>query len=384
MIRMLNACTYEIDDTGEATAEILAQLNLSQNALENSVGIFTCHCDFIESGVVRAVCDALPFDVIGATSLDNGTNGRIGGMKLCLSVLTADDVVFSAAEAPSITETYEADIMGTVEGMLKKLPQKPKLIVPFLPISDSVAGDRMMEVIDKAGGGAPLFGTVYCDHTSGYGCSYTVFNGEAKRDRAVMLAASGNISPRFFMVAPRGGQGVSQKAIITRSEGNLLEEVNEMSAMDYLKSIGLIVGEHGEYMGAVPLLVTPPDGTRTLARAVYRMTEKGHASCGGSMPQGSSLAIGSIDADEVDLTARALVNEALEEKGINGMLMFPCLSRNLVLDVDMLHELEIVDGMMDEIPYAISYSGGEVCPVYDKEGRELNRYHNFTFVICVF
>ena len=56
MITTLTAFTHEIDDAAEATAEILAQLDLEHNLKQNSVGILTCYSEFVESGVVQNLC----------------------------------------------------------------------------------------------------------------------------------------------------------------------------------------------------------------------------------------------------------------------------------------------------------------------------------------
>ena len=68
MIKNIHAHTFEIDNLDIAVTEILEQLNMKENLLSNSIGIMSCYYEFIESGVVAAICDALPFDVIGMTS----------------------------------------------------------------------------------------------------------------------------------------------------------------------------------------------------------------------------------------------------------------------------------------------------------------------------
>jgi hypothetical protein len=45
---------------------------------------------------------------------------------------------------------------------------------------------------------------------------------------------------------------------------------------------------------------------------------------------------------------------------------------------------EIMNGT--GIPFQFTYSGGEICPVYEKEkhdGATTNRCHNDTFTVCV-
>jgi hypothetical protein len=45
---------------------------------------------------------------------------------------------------------------------------------------------------------------------------------------------------------------------------------------------------------------------------------------------------------------------------------------------------KVIDIIGKETPYMLCYSGGEVCPIYGKDGRTYNHYHNYTFTACVF
>ena len=87
MIRMLTACTEELDDTGEAVSEILAQLDLENNLLSNSVGLIFCDPEFITSGVVEAVSKKLPFDTVGVTTRAGTTKGMISSVLFSIPCL---------------------------------------------------------------------------------------------------------------------------------------------------------------------------------------------------------------------------------------------------------------------------------------------------------
>jgi len=100
MIRMLTAFTREIDDIDAAVAEILKPLDLQKQRLKNSVGILMFHPSFLETGVIKAVSEALPFDSIGCTTSYLAAPGAIADMMLTVTVLTSDDVAFKAGDDP--------------------------------------------------------------------------------------------------------------------------------------------------------------------------------------------------------------------------------------------------------------------------------------------
>ena len=73
----------------------------------------------------------------------------------------------------------------------------------------------------------------------------------------------------------------------------------------------------------------------------------------------------------------------MDSKDLNGMILLPCLGRNMVLAVDPLAEIDVVKNLIgDAVPWHLAYSGGECCPVYTKDGQLVNRFHNFTFIGC--
>jgi hypothetical protein len=95
--------------------------------------------------------------------------------------------------------------------------------------------------------------------------------------------------------------------------------------------------------------------------------------------------VGSISHDEVLDTTEKLLRKAVEEKSDGSMLLFSCIARNMILGMDSEAELGAVKKILgDKIPHSCNYSSGEICPIYDKNGKLRNRFHNYTFIACYF
>jgi hypothetical protein len=94
MVKSLRLITTEVDDIESAVAEITTQLG-GKELLRHSVGIVSCFADFINSGVVAALAEKLPFPIAGTTTLAASTNNVRGEVILILTVLTSDDVEFT-------------------------------------------------------------------------------------------------------------------------------------------------------------------------------------------------------------------------------------------------------------------------------------------------
>jgi Uncharacterized conserved protein len=383
-MRLLNAWTLEPDEPDVAVSEILGQLDLENNAQKNSVGLLTCSYDFVESGMVKEICEALPFDVIGCTTLTNANNAEAGTILLCLTVFTADDCQFSAKVTASLRENLEGEICDVAKIAKTDLGETPQMALALFPMF-GVGGEIMLTALDNALDGLPIFGTVACDHdTAEYSNTYTIYNGECFRDRLAFFLISGNVKPRFVVAATSEQNLRKQQAVITSSDGCLIKEINNMSALEYFKSIGMSAGKGIEGMSSVPFVVDYGDGSQPVARAIFGLNEDGSALCGGYMPEGSTLYIGRMDEEDILLTAENSINDLLETEGLNGIILFPCLGRNMVLVMDPLVEVDLVKKLIDDkVPWHLAYSAGECCPVYYAEtGRLANRFHNFTFIGC--
>ena len=382
-MKLINAYTMELDEQELAVSDVLNQLDLEKNARKNSVGFITCSYDFVESGIVKAICDALPFDVVGCTTLANANNTEAGTMLLCLTVLTADDCCFVTAITGSIRENLEKTVNNAVQKAASELGQPVNMALAFLPMFGT-GGEIILDALDDALGGAPVFGTVGCDYdTSSYNNTFVIHNGKYFRDCLSFLLISGNINPRFIVTSTSEQNLRKQQAVVTSSEGCLLKRVNDMTAKEYFESVGLVSGKGIEGMISVPFVVDYGDGSQQTARAIYGLNEDGSAVCGGVMPEGSPLYIGRMDVEDILLTAKTSINSLLENEDLNGIIIFSCVGRNMVLAVDSLEEIDVVKNTIgDRIPWHLAYSGGECCPVYTKNGSVVNRFHNFTFIGC--
>ncbi len=385
MIKMITASTLEIDEPQDAADDILAQIDPDSSLLKNSVGIITCSPEFIETGVMEAVDAILPFETVGMTTLACSTNTEEGLDVLSLSVYTSDDVNFAIGISESLSkENIEKPLQDVYRKTLSLLDGEPKLIIPFGPLVPDVSGEKIINIVHKEAGGIPVFGSMASSSSFDFNKTEVLADGKSYQQSLALLMMSGDVHPRFFISTISDDKITKQKAIITESDGSLLKEVNGMNLMEYMKTIGLSQGDGIEGSSAIPFVVDYGDGTKPSVRGIYSVNDEGHAFCGGDMPTGSTLAIGTLDPGDIVKTAGEAVDEAIANDNISGILMFPCQARNHLLEMDYLAEMNKVKEKVGEtVPFHLAYSGGEVCPSYDDNNNPVNRYHNFTFIICV-
>jgi hypothetical protein len=389
MLKALTAYTGEIEDVEAAVSEILEQLD-KDALLENSIGFVTCYEEFIESGVVKALCEALPFEVVGATTTGSAVQGSKGMMLLTLMVLTGDDVSFAVGLTEPLAAEDEAPLRAGYQSTLAKVNGKPSLMLTFAPLLMNIGGNFYVETFSAVSGGVPNFGMLAVDLDNGYRKSKVICNGEAYHDRCTMVLLTGKLYPGFFTGSISTEKILREKGLVTASNGNQLQTINGKPATDYLREIGFTSDAKGMIAGIemFPFIVDYNDGTTPVMRAIFSQTPEGYAICGGDVPVGSTLSIGSMDAEEVSATSAKALSSALADRNAHCVLLFSCVGRYLALGYNPTSEVDTLQKIMEGtgIPYQFAYSGGEICPVYEKQRSDdstKNRFHNDTLGICV-
>ncbi|MDR3280275.1 MAG: FIST C-terminal domain-containing protein [Synergistaceae bacterium] len=384
MIKMYTASTREIDDAQTAVSEILGQLDLERALLRDSVGIIEFYSEFIETGVAKAICDAMPFDVIGCTTSDVAVPSDMGSLALSLAVLTSDDVTFAAGLSAPITDDLDGPI-GELYSRIAGDALKPSFLYVIAPVLQNVSGDEFIKAIDKYSGGAPLFGSLAFTHMPDFSGVRTFFNGEPHNDALALIAMSGEVYPEFFMSSIPDDMVINQKAVLTDAEKNALRRVNDMPILEYLKSIGLSDGSNIAGISSVPIVLTLEDGSRVV-RSAYMVNEEGFVLCYGDVPRGAAISFANVNADYVIRSAEETTARVFGKPN-SAVLMYSCAGRKWTLGMRSDAEMDAMAkrALCAKKParYQFAYSGGEICPAPREDGTYVNRFHNFTFIACV-
>lgn len=384
MIKMFTAFTDEVDDSEFAIDEIMSQIDI-KDLKKNSAGLIYCSYEAVNSGVVSAICNKFPFETVGCTTIAGGTNGKSGSIGISVSILTGDDVYFATATSKPLTDDL-SDIDTPVKDAFKtirdKVAEDPAVFIALSPLITQIGGEVITDALYAHCGNAMVFGTINSDSTLDYSQSYTFVNGEITKNSVQLLGIYGNVKARFVVKVFNDEKVQRQKAMITKSEGSTLREINDMPLMQYLETLGLARNNGIENISVVPFIIRGSNGSPPVARAIYFITPEGYAVCGGRMPEGSIFAVGVLDVNDIFATAKAGVSDLISDEA-SALLFYPCLSRNLVLGFDVTAEIDLVSREIGgKIPYTVCYSGGESCPQTNADGELVNCFHNFTFIGC--
>jgi hypothetical protein len=390
MIQAFSAFTPEIDDVEAAVAEISEQLSLEGRLLSHTIGLVSCMPEFIESGVLEALQEALPFDLIGQTTIAAASPGSDALEILNILVITSDELEFACGQSAPITSTDEELLFEAYHAAVGGRAEKPALILMYAPLLLNVGGDFFVNTFDEISGHVPLFGSLAIDNTIDYHNSSVIFQGESSPDRLAFVAIYGDIKPRFYQATISHESIFEEKGVVTSSDGNHLKTVDNMTAVEFLKSKGLVAVANGviEGVNSFPYIVDYNDGTPPVIRVIFATTPEGHAICLGDIPEGSTLSVGHFDEDEILATTRRTLSSFEVTEGEHVGIVFSCVGRYFTMVLDPAGETSAVHEAIDPlgIPYGLAYSGGEICPMINMADRASlkNRFHNSTFIALVF
>ena len=383
MISMFTARTSEIDEIDEAISEIKSQIDFSA-LKKNSGGLIFCHIDFIESGVVETLCRELPFQIIGMTSMVGADEHGYSLFDLTLTVLTSDEVTFEAGMTNSINpDNYAAEVDQLYKEIRGRVDQDPAMIFTFMPYMRDVSGYEVVAAMNKSCHGIPMWGSITNNIDFNYETVQTICNGKYLPAGVGMMFLNGPVEPRFIVSSIPERNIYNNRAIITKSDGAILREVNDMPILDYLANIGLIITK--ENITTTPLMVYYGGAKEPVALGFYTLFDDGSVLTGGEMPVGTSFAVGSIDEQGIFESAEDGLNKILDCKNRQATLLLPCVTRYIMLAPDQESELRLIKEKLTDNshPFMMGYSGGEICPMLGEDGKLHNRFHNYTFCACV-
>ena len=395
-IKLYTAFTKELDDPEAAVLEITEQLNPKENMMKNTIGIVNFFHEFVETGVYSAIVGSLPFDVVGSAASLQGTGKHFHDFGLSVTMLTSDDADFSIQTLEDVDKKSREQIFDEVTVLFKKLcdAEKPKMVLALLSPTQHFSGSDIVTIANGLADPFPLFGTI-------------AFSGDTARDNYVakgsvisetmyvFITLYGDVQPNFRVITSFAyEESFGDVAKITDSEGPILRSVNGISALEYLKKQGMINATNNvanSNVWAIPAILTLTNGTK-VARAFFGIVEGTESIySAGNLEVGAKITFAFLDGEKTLVSAEKLFAE-ISEANERGVIAYSCAARSWSLGTQQFSEYEKIADCVNKcsqknnlpVEYSISCSAGEICPVWDENGKLVNTFHNYTLISCSF
>jgi hypothetical protein len=379
----------------------MGRLGLPEKLKKHSFGIISAHADAVHSGVCKAICDALPFETAGFACDSQSPNGETGIYMMSIMILTADDCRFvSKHTKPLFGEEGggTAPLIKECFAELKAAAPEPKLCLAYVPHNSEHFPGEYLDAIAELDPQVPVFGAVSTDMENIVGESpdgvITIHNGVAFADSVVFVFIEGNLAPRFFKSTFNDkSMKLKDMGEVTKCDRNMLLEIDNTPAVDFLKKIGFFGGDVND-SNTDNLKVTAATATATfifdydkgvdVSRTFTEFVDNGGIVCMGHVHKGAMLSLALAEPSTVTETTRDVVDE-IKDSGVRTVLIYSCIGRRVGLMNEPMKELETIKAIMPGgINYMVGYASGELCPTSLTPGNVHNHEHNQTLIACVF
>ena len=390
MLKCASVYTSEIDDADAALNDIKAQIAEKIELLENTVGIITCHTEFILTGVMKYVCENLPFDIVGITTAAMAVNDNFGDLALAIFIITSDDTRFITGASDRDGDDVEGPITAAYSKIAAEIAEQPKLVLTFPPFFPITLRSEYIKAWGKLAPGTPVFGSFAADDNVDFEESETIYNGINYKDTTPFILCYGNINPRFLLGPIPSGNDIPSEGVVTKSKGSFVYEINHMKAHDYLKNLDLkdeLTTE--DVLLLFPLRVHFKDSPDYDGIPVLRVhggfSDDGAAIFHGDMPEGSTFSYASPIPEDIISSTIQKIEEVNIMSEVNGVLFLSSGCRRMVIiGIDPFIELESARNTLNSpIPFLMGYSGGTMCPTSVNDGVPVNRFHAYSLVVLV-
>jgi hypothetical protein len=406
----------EIDDADDAVELLhkkLGRLGLPEKLKKNTFGIISTHADAVHSGVYKAICDELPFETAGFACDSQSPDGETGIYLLSVLILTSDDCTFACGQTDESAPVDEIDgqIKDCYSKLKQSLPAPPKLCLIYTPHKSEHFPGEYIEAISAVDTDVPIFGAVSIDVEKLVDGikdgAITLRNGKSFNNSIITVLISGSINPQFF-ISSFTDDAVKMRNIgtITKCYKNVIEEINNKPATEFLKGIGFfgvdtenidISDLKGDAGTATATLILDCGKKINVSRAFTGFTDKGGIACMGLVQEGAKISFAvSVPTAVTETTYEIIRNVQKTQTQCSGertVLFYSCIGRRLGLLNNPMAEFDIIRTEMSEqcgakkINYIATHCGGEISPVMmvnDNGKKKLfNCEHNQTLIACV-
>jgi hypothetical protein len=395
LLNVFTACTDELENFEAAYGDLKDCIERGGGLKANTAAIVTCTAEFIISGFSRYLSERLDFPFVGCSTSLTATDTGDYGAQFSMMILTSDTVRFRVGltdplSKPEGADWSEDDKRRNLDKSFLKLYREltqgfgalPSLAMPFLPWLRGATDQLMGRVLFGPHEGLPFFGCKSADlyQVKRDSMPYIFCNGESGLDRAALFVAEQGLKPRFFVADTLRENINRRKAIITRSKGNVLYEVNDRPVIEFLNELGLEGRNLYVTLNTTPLVLFNRDQTSYHPRVFVDHVPEGGRIFNGDMPEGMSVGMAVLQEGAITETATSLFDKVSSLEDVKAMVFLSCMSRHLNLGWDEFCEVRLLqEAWKDRTePWIFAYTGGEICPRIHDDSQVENAFIHFT------
>lgn len=210
------------------------------------------------------------------------------------------------------------------------------------------------------------------------------YNESPKEGEIIAIGFYGDTFEASFSIYG-GWTPFGPERLITKSEGNILYEIDGKPALDLYKTY---LGDKAKDLPGsaliYPLNVKSKENDQSFVRTILNIDEAKNAMIlAGDVPEQSSVQLMMTNMDSIAAASETAATRAMEGRNAPPQLalLISCIGRKLVLDQRIEEEVEEVMSVIGtDVVISGMYSYGEIAPFYGERNCKL---HNQTMTITL-
>ncbi|WP_111707422.1 FIST signal transduction protein [Lutibacter citreus] len=278
---------------------------------------------------------------------------------------------------------YDKDAKLLGESLIKQMPSKNLKHLFTLSEGSFVNGSALIEGIESSINNISLTGGM-CGDGILFNKTLASYKTNPKEGEVVLIGFYGD-TLEFSFASIGGWNNFGPERIITKSEGNILYEIDNLPALDlYSKYLGDKASELPQASLFYPLNVTHPGKKKPVVRTILSINKEDNSMVlAGDAPENSKVQLMMSSVDDIVSGAYEAAELAMKNRKNKPelALLVSCVGRKLVMDQRVEEEIEEVMSIVGDQTNIIGfYSYGEMAPFYGQKQCEL---HNQTMTLTL-
>ncbi|NOT43662.1 MAG: hypothetical protein HOP14_03550 [Acidobacteria bacterium] len=317
--------------------------------------------------------------LVGCTT--DGEASSVGGFQensVSLMAFESDRVRFGTGLGTQVSADPDRAGATAVAMAQARLGETPRLGI-VLPESLTASGVALLDGVRAAlPGQVPIVGGTAGDqwrlkHTRQFHLR------EVTSDACPVLLMGGDL--HVSVGVQSGWRPVGRRGVVTRSEGNVVHEIDGAPAVDfYSRYLGSNLTA-SLFVGDIPLAVFDPEGRFFLRAPAGANEQTGAMTFFADVATGATVQLTVGAKDDVLAASRSAVVDAVRTypgTSPDAALFFSCAARKQVLGTQASEEIGLLRGTLPpDVPVCGFYAYGEIGPLVPGGA---SRFHNETFV----
>lgn len=347
-------------------------------------GLLFSTVDLDHNILLQGITDAWPGIALIGCSTDGEFSSQLGYRddSAVLMLFGSDSIEITAGFGRNLSGDIAVACDQAVREATKTTTQPPTLCI-VLPESLTTSGEQVVDALRaRLASDIPLLGATAGDDFQLTGTRQ--FRGtEVASDAVSILMFSGPLV--YSLAVASGWKPMGEPGLVTRSEQNVLHEIDGSPAIDFYRQR---LGENAVPGPETPLAILDDGGEIAFLRATLptMVQESGAINYLGDIVEGAMVQITVADRAAILDGCKASIAKAFADyphgKTPAAALMFSCAARKLMLGTRTGEEVGIVESVIGpDIPVCGFYGYGEIGPLNIHD--PVSKYHNETFISLI-